>query len=35
MRAAEGVLPRAVDWRDLLARETSAVESLHTQSTVP
>jgi hypothetical protein len=35
MRAAEGVLPRAADWRDLLARETSAVESLHTQSTVP
>jgi hypothetical protein len=35
MRAAEGVLPRAADWRDLLTAETSAVESLHTQSTVP
>ena len=30
MRAAEGVLPRAADWRDLLSRETSAVDSLHT-----
>jgi phenylpropionate dioxygenase-like ring-hydroxylating dioxygenase large terminal subunit len=35
MQAAEGVLPRAADWRDLLTAETSAVESLPTQGTGP
>jgi phenylpropionate dioxygenase-like ring-hydroxylating dioxygenase large terminal subunit len=30
MRAAEGVLPRAADWRDVFTLEPSAVDSLYT-----
>ena len=35
VRAAEGVLPRATDWRDVFTPETSAVESLQTADSYP